>query len=740
MYIHSATNEASQTMQNNNTVRTLQNIISSNDAYSMYNNNSNNDQWGQVGQPSLSPSRNQAPIGSEIKRNTTPSNAEYFGMSIQRAISAPPIMEVDTNNLFATQSRYSHLFGDIRCESDYANFYNSYSNKDGLPTPLDNTMLVGPYDMFGKPQQYGNNHSSTTTAPQNYIHGNAYHMQAHPMEQQAMHSPFMNSMAFGSNMDVNPMVGNNGGWNNGQKMVQQPPIGMQPSFDHLHHQQMNYGNTSGMPPLSALDQQRLFLQSKQQELNRQQQQLEYNRQQLLQQQLLQQQQNNFIQKPTPLGNNGSPSLMQGNQGVFTQAEPVTNPPLAFNAIVASNMVPQANVAPAIVTAGEGSFSGSDSSGGSPPTSVNGSKKKSDSKVKKEKKEKEKDVSSDDEKSGKKSAFGKLNSMSEAVGKIYKLAKDQYGCRFLQKKIADSDQNLQMVFDEIYDHIVELMTDPFGNYLCQKLVEYCTDEHKTLIIRAVSKDLIQISMNMHGTRAVQKLIECLTTQDQIGEIIEALKDSVVPLIKDLNGNHVIQRCLQQLSAENKQFIYNAVAGRCVEVATHKHGCCVLQRCIDHASESQKMMLIKEVIFNASTLVQNPFGNYVVQYVLDLGDDSINEKIIGRFYGSITQLSTNKFSSNVMEKCLRIGNEKVRDDMIEEILEDKNLKALLEDSFGNYVVQTAISISSQSQFQRFTNNVKPYLAGIKNAPYYKKLESKLNRAPKTASPSPKGGNRK
>lgn len=100
-----------------------------------------------------------------------------------------------------------------------------------------------------------------------------------------------------------------------------------------------------------------------------------------------------------------------------------------------------------------------------------------------------------------------------------------------------------------------------------------------------------------------------------------------LIKDLNGNHVIQKCLNKLAPEDNQvlvahhsdhlyayvdplqFIYNAVAANCVEVATHRHGCCVLQRCIDHASDHQRVQLVNEITYNALTLVQDPYGNYV-----------------------------------------------------------------------------------------------------------------------------------
>jgi hypothetical protein len=61
--------------------------------------------------------------------------------------------------------------------------------------------------------------------------------------------------------------------------------------------------------------------------------------------------------------------------------------------------------------------------------------------------------------------------------------------------------------------------------------------------------------------------------------------------------------------NPKFIYNAVAANCVEVATHRHGCCVLQRCIDHASDHQRVQLVNEITYNALTLVQDPYGNYV-----------------------------------------------------------------------------------------------------------------------------------
>lgn len=51
--------------------------------------------------------------------------------------------------------------------------------------------------------------------------------------------------------------------------------------------------------------------------------------------------------------------------------------------------------------------------------------------------------------------------------------------------------------------------------------------------------------------MQKLIETLKSPEQVTMVITALTEGVVELIKDLNGNHVVQRCLQKLSHDDSQ---------------------------------------------------------------------------------------------------------------------------------------------------------------------------------------------
>lgn len=105
-------------------------------------------------------------------------------------------------------------------------------------------------------------------------------------------------------------------------------------------------------------------------------------------------------------------------------------------------------------------------------------------------------------------------LEEFQGKLYELCKDQHGCRFLQQKLEESAQNVTMIYNEIHLHFVDLMTDPFGNYLCQKLLERCDDEQRSSIVDVIAPEFLKICLSMHGTRAVQKLIEFLSTKRQV----------------------------------------------------------------------------------------------------------------------------------------------------------------------------------------------------------------------------------
>ncbi|XP_075489225.1 uncharacterized protein LOC142528061 [Primulina tabacum] len=320
---------------------------------------------------------------------------------------------------------------------------------------------------------------------------------------------------------------------------------------------------------------------------------------------------------------------------------------------------------------------------------------------------------------------KCNSLVEAQGYIYHIAKDQHGCRFLQRMFDEGNsRDVQIIFSEIIDHTVELMMNPFGNYLMQKLLEVCNEEQRMhILLRATEEpgELVRISLNTHGTRVVQKLIETLKTRQQILRVISNLEPGFLTLIKDLNGNHVIQRCLQCFTNEDSKFIFVAAAKYCVDIAMHQHGCCVLQRCIKISNGENREKLVAEISANGLLLAQDPFGNYVVQFILELKIPSATSKLTTQFEGSFLHLSMQKFSSHVVEKCLELCNDETRSKIIRELLSADYFEQLLQDPHANYVVQKALRFSEGPLHKSLVDAIEFHKVNSRNSPYSKRIFS-------------------
>lgn len=325
-----------------------------------------------------------------------------------------------------------------------------------------------------------------------------------------------------------------------------------------------------------------------------------------------------------------------------------------------------------------------------------------------------------------------------TGDIYSLCKDQHGCRFLQKQldlgrelansekhdseVLASDVAATMIFNEIYLKIVELMTDPFGNYLIQKLFENVSLDQRFILVRNAAPEFIRIALDPHGTRALQKLVECVSTPEESQLIIESLSPHVVTLSRDLNGNHVVQKCLQRLNPEVNQFIFDSASTYCSEIATHRHGCCVLQRCLDHGNLEQRKQLSMKVAENATNLSLDPFGNYVVQYVLSRGDEQSIAVIVDHIRANIVLMSLHKFGSNVIEKSLRIG--KLTDTIIDVLMANSEKFAMmLNDPFGNYVLQTSLDVANSEDLAKLALTLQPLLPNIKNTPHGRRIMTKI-----------------
>ena len=141
---------------------------------------------------------------------------------------------------------------------------------------------------------------------------------------------------------------------------------------------------------------------------------------------------------------------------------------------------------------------------------------------------------------------------------------------------------------------------------QKVIATCSVSQRDAIIRLVQGHVRVIALNPHGTRALQRLIEHSSACRELPLLISELKRVALDLIQDVNGNHVIQKCLIRFNEASRQFIFDAMVQHCTVIATHRYGCCVMQRCFDHGTEGQRWLLVQEITRHGLDLVHDAFG--------------------------------------------------------------------------------------------------------------------------------------
>jgi len=63
------------------------------------------------------------------------------------------------------------------------------------------------------------------------------------------------------------------------------------------------------------------------------------------------------------------------------------------------------------------------------------------------------------------------------------------------------------------------------------------------------------------------------------------------------------------------------------------------------------------------------------------------------------------------------------MIAELTESDQLRGLIQDPFGNYVIQTAMNVADPHQYGKLVEGIKPYLPALRNTPYGKRIQMKM-----------------
>jgi hypothetical protein len=326
-----------------------------------------------------------------------------------------------------------------------------------------------------------------------------------------------------------------------------------------------------------------------------------------------------------------------------------------------------------------------------------------------------------------------------VGHFVEFSMDQHGSRHIQQKLASATESQkQLVYDEVVPEASVLMQDAFGNYVIQKLFEHGSAAQKSLFVDKLKENFVELSLHMYGCRVIQRALETVSPEQQ-ASLIRELDDTKIikQCVRDQNGNHVIQKCIQTVHNEHIDVIVQSFYGQACQLSTHPYGCRVIQRVLENCDDDLKKPILDEIIASSKLLAEDQYANYVVQHLLAHGTSEQRDAVIQKLPGNVVALSQHKHASNVVEKCLVHGTSAQRKMISKEILgtefseAQKQLTKLVQDPFGNYVVQTILEIANVQECEWIVNVVRAQAATLRRLSFGERILSKI--ASSTRHPS-------
>ena len=242
------------------------------------------------------------------------------------------------------------------------------------------------------------------------------------------------------------------------------------------------------------------------------------------------------------------------------------------------------------------------------------------------------------------------------------------------------------------------------------------------MEVISPIILDIGSNNHGTRVIQHLINFLSTKELIDYFSKSIEPYVIPLLKELNGTHIIQQFLLK-HQECADEINRIIVDNCASLASHSHGCCVLQKFLNGNDKNLRDMLVNNLINNCLVLIIDQYGNYVIQSILLLNESKFSSAIAMKIYDNVAYYSKHRYSSNVVEKCFDFCGKNDKKKLIEKLRPPEVLSDLIMDEHGNYVIQKALSCCDINEQEIILNNIIPLIPKIKNVSFGGKLLSRL-----------------
>jgi len=303
-----------------------------------------------------------------------------------------------------------------------------------------------------------------------------------------------------------------------------------------------------------------------------------------------------------------------------------------------------------------------------------------------------------------------------------------GSKFLQYQITNTNYaNHNDILEQVMEKLIAICNDKYGNHVVQCFFLLNNPDLAKKIVLRIKMSFSALAMNRYGGRVVQRAI--MSLNDELLRIVmEAIAPKTYILALDDFGHYLLLQAIERGSGELVELVLANIMRRpgsnsLIKLSKNKNGSKVVQKMLEIANTGDR-----EVIFDAMmgsprdllALCKNKYGNYIIQHILNHFPQQNSLILMDLLEDKLLKMAKNKFCSFVIQVLYKHGGRYVENCFIK-LLNRKRLTKLLNDQFGQYLVQTMLTKGepeNRMKIQRLLLTI-PHLQNLKYGKYVIKL---------------------
>ncbi len=288
-----------------------------------------------------------------------------------------------------------------------------------------------------------------------------------------------------------------------------------------------------------------------------------------------------------------------------------------------------------------------------------------------------------------------------------------------------DNNWEEEFAKCKGSVVKTACTASGRSMLQSVLKHQPQDFVDAIVNEIVPELETVALDQHGCHVLRSLLEKVTP-DQLSQIMNAMNETLVLNMCTLSQytRRILQTLFERHQHMDLQTIVNLISKNVQYLSATQQGCISLMRIFEQCTAPQKYQIIAPLLPMFSDLATDQFGNYVVQCVIEHSEKPVAAKyVLDHLSGSMLKMSCNKYASNVMEKIIVLLNvPAIRRILLDELVfNPAALQQLVQDGFGNFVIQSVIdSCNNPNEFKKICDRLRPAMA---NSPYAHRIDAKI-----------------